>query len=98
GHQDHVRTAHPAGREVRRQNHLDCVTTAHPAGREAWLSASRSTAEGKKRCVSTSHGARDGRHRITWPHGLWQISPGRAGACCATASSCSTTEASCFLM
>ncbi len=47
--------------------------------------------------LAASLGARSGRHRITWPHGSWQISPGRAGACCAMASSCSTTEANSFL-
>ena len=43
-------------------------------------------------------GARNGRHRITSQHGSWRISPGRAEACCATVSSCSTTRVNCFLM
>ena len=43
-------------------------------------------------------GARNGRHRITSQHGSWRISPGRAEACCATVSSCSTTRVNCSLM
>jgi hypothetical protein len=43
-------------------------------------------------------GARNGRHRITSQHGSWRISPGRAEACCAAVSSCSTTRVNCSLM
>jgi hypothetical protein len=53
---------------------------------------------GGKTCVSISRGAPNGRHLITWQHGLWRINPARAGACCATASSCSMTGANCFPM
>ena len=49
-------------------------------------------------CASISLGARIGWHPIAWQHGSWPTSPAKGGACCATASSCSTTGAGCSRM
>jgi hypothetical protein len=53
---------------------------------------------GGRACVSISRGARNGPHRTTSQHGYLGISPGRAGACYAMASSSSTMKASSFLV
>jgi len=47
------------------------------------------------RCASTCPRARTGTRRTAWPRGSWPVIPGKAGACCAMARSCSRTGAHC---
>jgi len=47
----------------------------------------------RRRCASTCPRARPGTRQTARPRGSWPVIPGQAGACCATARSCSRTGA-----
>jgi len=87
--------AHPAGRQAPGRNRTDLMTAVHVAGREARKQSEISHEQRGKQCVSISRGARNHGRPITWRPGLSPLTPSRAGARCATASSYLTTAANC---
>jgi len=89
--------AHPAGRQAPGRNRLDCMTAAHLAGREARkqpeVSHEPLSNGGSNVSAPAAVSAMAGTRSPGGPD--CRRAPSRAGAGCATASSCLTTAANC---